>query len=640
MVKIITICSQNNHIKLYKIIDNFLKKTHISEFQFAHFIENPNDSNCEYTLKEEIKKQNPTHIIYWPDVVSDNWMLWLKDASHSVFRASDIDVHTQNLTEDVKYELFELFLVLKQLSVDPTELTQTALLPKCDDHIGKMLLMGSLKTHPVVRDFNARWSALKQSVSSKTLIVEQHLSFICHQLFDFIQSVDRAKKAYVLPFNYGRYYRKSDWQTVPIPLDDVLTALHGPKMIDWTTDMPAGVREHGILFFTFKDQPDHYYVLFKPDVQISKANLSRHLYASGSTKVVKYALLFDFIYRTNDCFINKIEDVVTFTRPTTISENTSKTQELSKLIEQKDNEFINWTKISFKRNLADSDPTLLLYQKHEGDRVINQKVKNCETVQKRLYACLTFLSSVKQMLQSGYWPVDLKYENMCQKSIDTPNGLMTKLTVIDFLACGSTYSLFKRLDSTIPFHGLQMPIDFEEYTGILKRLNYRGHDINGTVVQMISDRSFAYLVRQLMFEIFLNLMNIYYQAFFSTNIMGCFNQFFLKNQTLSWTFKYQKLLYFCTDIHKCIYYEFDDTKLPFMYWVYYWNRIKCTIEQIYALYIVHRGNINNDPILGSLYASLFSEAALQEWYNLMLNFRSTQSPFGHEKNQVVNLIPV
>lgn len=510
-----------------------------------------------------------------------------------------------------------------------------------DELVSKMLLIGALKNHPLMKNWNQRMHTLAPVFASKFILVEQHFAFIVCQLFDFIQDVQNAHRDYIFPMNYSRYYRKSDWSSMPVPLDYGVLVLPQIGNCTWSTDLPAGIHEHSLLFFTLIECPERYFVLFKPDVQIDKDKVSHGLYATGGTKIVKlHGLLFVFhnFRGSDDCSIESIQEIVTFTRPKIIAENSSKNIELRNLVSKQPDEFMNWKKLSFKKHSSDPEPILLLYQNHEGEAVRNFKLNNCSTPQQRLYACLTFLLSIKDLLKSGYWPVDLKYENMCQKHTSTPLCAVTTLTIIDFFAPASTYSLYKR--GAASEHVLMVPINLAQHMTLLYRLNYRGCRINGHTIIAPSDRSFGYLVRQLMFEILVNLINIVYQTFLSMKIFACFDQFFPANYQKSWTARNYQKFYFCRDLHHCIYNEFDENKYPLMYWVYYWKNIKNSIDQIYSQECNPHLEIGIDPILGDLYKKLFDDTASQEWFDLLLTLRNTPSPFINEKNPIVDLMSI
>lgn len=508
--------------------------------------------------------------------------------------------------------------------------------------ISKMLLVHTLTRHSTIQSWNERANLLDPSISSKLLITEQHIVFICHQLFDFIQSIYQSKKDLIVNFDYGRYYGKRDWKTVPIPIDMGLVSFDGVPRSDWISDMPAGVREHGVLFFHLKTDPDLFHVLFKPDVQIGDTYSNTNiLYAAGGTKIVKLkSLLFIFRHRkeSDDCDIVDIQEVVTFSRPKTIPADQSKHFALRQSVEQKFNDFFNWKKISFKRHPLDAESALLLYQVYEGEKIRNYRMKNCDTSIQRLYACLTFLSSVKKLLESGYWPLDMKSENLCQKHIPHPSCPLTSLAIIDFCAPASSASIYKR--SVEPENALKMPINLRQYEQLLTRMNYRGFRNGETVITNLSDRSFGYLVRQMMFEILVNLMNIMYQTSFTRDMHAYFDQFFPADQRVSWTGKLYRRLHFCPDIHHCIYNEFDERIYPLMYWICYWHNIQNSIVKIYYCECTPHGEINDDPIVGGLYTKLFSESAVQEWRQLLCNFRTTPSPFSSNGNPIVELLPV
>lgn len=527
-------------------------------------------------------------------------------------------------------------------------------------------LLNALQTHPELRHWNH--SAQAHPLASRLLMTDQHLVFIADQLHNFIHSVKSQSQIH----SYSRYYTKKDWDNIPIPTGTGLPAFETTETISWTHNItPPGTRERGVLFFTNPKYPRQYSVLFKSDIQIhgSMTNPSLgFMYKSGQTKMVKcHALLFKFHQplESDTLQILSIQSVVTCSRfskqrllkirntlfdmesgeniqiPDELIDLTPKALELGlvPILNHQENDFNNWQQICFKHGQAeDAQKTILYYQANNGQKILKNRVQDCTTFTQRIYACLTFLSAIKNILKENYFPVDLKYDNMCVQYMTTPHGKMPKLSIIDFIGFAPTFSLFKRV-SEIPFvpgRHLQGSCNLDEYGHLLHKLNYR---------RVISDDLFGgCLVRQLMFEIGINLLNIINQQSRASDICANFNQYFPSNQAESWLNQPEQMnKCFTTLLNECIYTKFEHPYFDCRYWANKWMQIG---EQISIVYnktvkiqkaLLPTATIAEDPILGTLYHHLFSPENFHEWFELIVNFRNTPSPFTNADKKILFL---
>lgn len=469
-------------------------------------------------------------------------------------------------------------------------------------------------------------------------IVDQHIKFICIELFSFFNTTkirpDQSK-------GYSRYRSKHFWHAA---------------------DMPEGLRERSLLFFKFPHSAD-LHVLVKSDVQVSTMHAHKELeqlYGRGNTKFIKcHQILLTFTsHSDSELTLSCINPVVTCSRishpefilvrrhifelatsqsvmiedkKSNLSQYSYKMREfLTNLTNDRPEniEFSGWKKIIFKDK--NDKISQIYYQINKGQKIAGFPISYCVSIKQKLHACLTFLKSVKNLLKEGYWPIDLQIANMCLQLKSSPlsSTQMPCLHIIDPTSfTGSAYSLYKTplIQSTFnPTQHFQHAITLNVFVTYLAELNAR------TPQSRILDRRFARMIQQLLFEIATILIELFHQKFIVQMCGARYDQHLVKPEcnllipTISGQHtRFINLL--TSSMYGYIPAESINTQFLKHF---FFQTLHDYILNIYASIpdAERMQNIQIDPDLSDIYNDVCNDGC-DEFCQSIVNFRSTRSPF-------------
>ena len=287
---------------------------------------------------------------------------------------------------------------------------------------------------------------------------------------------------------------------------------------------------HSFLIFTKSEEFGKFYVIIKSNFQIvgktaksaEDREKQKELSGDGGYKIVKiYSFLlsgkFQFGHDYSNFYILEAEPIVTWGRPTQVKTRNfaDKRDHLNQLMthETRSLMFEGWDILEFiNTSGADAgllEPRLLLYQPKAGKIPCGDAGEQialwADDNPQRMIGIESFLAGVKKILQGRYWPVDLKFGNMC---LNFKRG-RPEINLIDFTGSSITFSLFKQQISLAdkhpnPFFSAVQPGMFIK--GLLM-LNQRSSSRPA-----LSDGVFKYFLFQFFFEVAYNVFFIWLQG--------------------------------------------------------------------------------------------------------------------------------